>query len=204
MSLLSKVTDPKDGLREYAIAKRKRAAREAGPTASIRAAEHFFSSIPIPPGTIVSGYFPVRDEFDVMPLMGRLSRAAFQCCLPKVQEKNKPLSFREWYPGMNLITGCLDILEPDSDSRVLVPSILIVPLLAFDSEGFRLGYGGGYYDRTINILRKESSDILAVGIAYTEQQVEQVPHNSFDAQLDWVVTERGAMPIKSLREKSSA
>ena len=190
----------KESMREYAIARRSHAIRKAGPAASIRGAEHFLAAIKIFPGTIVSGYFPVGEEFDVMPLLGRRARFGVTCCLPVIINKSNPLIFRTLCPGANLRKNPYSIPEPDSEFDEIIPNILLVPLLAFDSKGFRLGYGGGYYDRTLNMLRTQSHKILAIGMAYTEQQVEHVPHDFHDERLDWVVTERGAMPITEIAE----
>ena len=202
MSNTATIPANKEGLREYALVRRSHALRKAGPAASVRGAEHFLAAIKISPGTIVSGYFPVREEFDVMPLMSRLSRIGIKCCLPVIQRRSNPLIFRLWRPGVKLISNPYRIPEPGPESEEVMPNILLVPLLAFDSEGYRLGYGGGYYDQTLNSLRSKSKNLLAVGMAFMEQQVDHVPHNLMDARLDWVVTERGAMPITFIGEQN--
>lgn len=187
------VWQAKNALREYAGARRRLAHRQSGPGAAVRAADHFLANVPVAPGAIVSGYWPIRDEFDVMPVMRRLSGAGYRCALPFVDKKRHVLIFREWRPGTVMLEGPFRIPEPTEEAAVLTPSLLLVPLLAYDSEGFRLGYGGGYYDGALADLRAADGPVLAVGMAFSEQLVERVPHGTRDQQLDWIVTERGAM-----------
>ena len=187
------VWQAKNALREYAGARRRLAHRQSGPGAGVRAADHFLANVPVAPGAIVSGYWPIRDEFDVMPVMLRLSGAGYRCALPFVDKKRHVLIFREWRPGTVMLEGPFRIPEPTEEAAVLTPSLLLVPLLAYDSEGFRLGYGGGYYDGALAELRAANGPVLAIGMAFSEQLVERVPHGTRDQQLDWIVTERGAM-----------
>ena len=100
--------------------------------------------------------------------------------------------FREWSPGGSLVDGPFRTREPDSSSAEVTPDVLIAPLLAFDSRGYRLGYGGGYYDRTLRLFRQGARHCLAVGFAYSGQQVESLPVTETDERLDWVVTEAWA------------
>ena len=183
----------KNALREYAGARRRLAHRQAGPGAGIRAADHFLANVPVAPGAIVSGYWPIQEEFDVLPLLRRLDAAGYRCSLPYVDKKQHVLIFREWRPGTVMIEGPFRIPEPAETARELTPTILLVPLLAYDAEGFRLGYGGGYYDGALAHLRDAGGAVLAVGMAFSEQLVERVPHGERDEQLEWIVTERGAM-----------
>ncbi len=193
MSGTVEVSVRKQALREYAAARRVAAARAAGPGAGIRAANHFLAAVPVPLGSVVSGYAPVRDEFDVMPLLGRLARAGYGCCLPVVVSK-KAMVFRAWQPGARLMAGPFSIPEPVETAPAVRPTHLLVPLLAYDARGYRLGYGGGYYDRALGDLRA-AGPVIAIGVAYGAQCLEQVPHTDHDQPMDWIVTERGAMPI---------
>jgi 5-formyltetrahydrofolate cyclo-ligase len=190
------VRDAKRALREYALARRRAADRRAGPGAGIRAADHFLSVVPVPRGAVISGYWPIDEEFDVLPLLRRLMRAGHVCSLPVVERKHCPLVFRAWRPGDAVRAGPFGLTEPAADAPVVSPRLLLVPLLAFDSQGFRLGYGGGYYDRSLAALR-DAGRVSAVGMAFSEQQVESVPHTETDQRLDWIVTERGASPIRA-------
>jgi 5-formyltetrahydrofolate cyclo-ligase len=147
-----------------------------------------------PEGGIVSGFAPLPDEFCVWPLLRRLHGEGFRLALPAMQGKGKPLAFRAWTPGDAMDSGVWGIAEPKADKAALEPDILIVPLLAFDRRGWRLGYGGGYYDRTLKELRARKA-IVAVGLAHDEQEVDAVPHLDYDQRLDWVLRPSG--PIKS-------
>ena len=197
------VWQAKNALREYAGARRRLAHRQSGPGAGVRAADHFLANVPVAPGAIVSGYWPIRDEFDVMPVMRRLSGAGYRCALPFVDKKRHVLIFREWRPGTVMLEGPFRIPEPTENAAVLTPSLLLVPLLAYDSEGFRLGYGGGYYDGALADLRAAGGPVRAVGMAFSEQLVERVPHGARDERLDWIVTERGAMLFAGEIQKDS-
>lgn len=143
------------------------------------------------PGTPVAGYWPMRDEVDVRGLLADLVAAGADIALPVIAAPDRPLVFRRWRPGDVLAAGAFRIAEPAADKRTVVPQVVIVPLLAFDGAGYRLGMGRGYYDRTLRALRTGGA-VVAVGVAFAAQEVAEVPHDGFDERLDWVVTERGA------------
>lgn len=151
---------------------------------------------PRAPGTVVSGFASLPDELDCMPLLGRLAGEGSQLALPIVQGKGRPLMFRAWSPGDAMDAGVWDIPQPKVDKAELAPDVLLVPLLAFDKAGWRLGYGGGFYDRTLRGLRT-AKPIVAVGLAYDQQLVDAVPHLDYDEQLDWVLTPAG--PVRCSR-----
>ncbi len=142
---------------------------------------------------IVSGFAPLADEFRLWPLLRRLAGKGVPLALPVIDGKGKPLLFRAWQPGDQTAAGVWGIAEPTPDNPRVEPDILLVPLLAFDCEGWRLGYGGGFYDRTLRGLRARKP-IVAVGIAFDEQRVDAVPHLDYDERLDWVLTPSG--PIR--------
>jgi 5-formyltetrahydrofolate cyclo-ligase len=144
-------------------------------------------------GAIVSGFASLPDEFRIWPLLRRLHGDGRRLALPVMQGKMRPLIFRAWAPGDALDRGVWGIGEPKPDKPVLEPDILLVPLLAFDRQGWRLGYGGGFYDRTLAALRARKS-IGAVGLACDEQLIDAVPHLDYDQRLDWVLTPSG--PIR--------
>ena len=187
------VAGVKNALREYAGARRRLAHRQGGPGAAVRAAGHFLANVPVAPGEIISGYWPIREEFDVMPLLRRLSGAGYRCALPFVDKKLHALIFRDWRPGTTMLEGPFRIPEPTEAAAVLTPTLLLVPLLAYDAQGFRLGYGGGFYDKALAELRAAGGPVLAIGMAFAEQMVEHVPHSETDERMDWIVTEQGAM-----------
>ena len=144
-------------------------------------------------GATVAGFAPLPDEFRLWPLLRRLNGERVPLALPVMQGKGKPLLFRAWQPGEATAAGVWGIAEPTPDKPVVEPEILLVPMLAFDRKGWRLGYGGGFYDRTLRGLRAVKP-IVAVGIGYDEQCVDAVPHLDYDERLDWVLTPSG--PIR--------
>ena len=137
-------------------------------------------------GKVLSGYMPMRSEIDPLPAM-----AAHQgpVGVPVILAKAAPLRFREWSQGCRLVEGAFRALIPEEGAWV-EPEVMIVPLLAWDRRGYRLGYGGGFYDRTLEGLRAKGP-VLAVGFAFAAQEVEAVPIDQFDQRLDAVVTEKG-------------
>lgn len=176
-----------------AAAKRRReAAHAASPDAGARIAANLLRAISLPERAIVSGYCAMGDEADPLPSLLALAAGGHDLCLPVTPKRGLPLSFRLWRPGDALERGVWDIPVPPAAARDVEPSVLLVPLLAFDRAGYRLGYGGGYYDRTLAML-KEKGPVLAIGIAYADQEVESVPREATDQRLDWIVTEDGAI-----------
>ncbi len=137
----------------------------------------------------VSAFHPFESEIDTRVLLGRLAGEGWTTCLPIVLGKGLPLEFRRWLPGEPLVKGVLGIERPPETSPVVEPDILIIPLLAFDRQGFRLGYGGGFYDRTLEKLRVLNK-FFAIGVGYSAQEVSDVPHGSHDQPLDYMMTEK--------------
>ena len=144
----------------------------------------------VKPETIVSGFAAIRDEINPAPLMAWLQAEGFKLALPVMQGREKPLLMRAWSPGDTMAPAQWGIAEPLDDKPEVEPDVVLVPLLAFDARGYRLGYGGGFYDRTLRRLRK-LKPVVAVGIAYDEQRVDAVPAESYDEKLDWVLTPSG-------------
>lgn len=152
------------------------------------------------PGSVVSGFLPYQSEIDVRPLMARLSAAGMVTALPVVAERNAPLVFRVWRPGDQTEPGAWNIPVPLAAASEVVPDVLLVPMLAFDLGGYRLGYGGGFYDRTLEHLRQKGHPV-AVGVAYAAQEVHHVPHAAHDQPLDWMLTEMGARRVDAIGGK---
>ena len=146
---------------------------------------------PIKTPAVVSGFWPIKEEIDIRPLLVELSNEGCQLALPVVQGKGLPLIFRAWRPGDPLEAGVFGTLQPSAKREVMEPDALIVPLLACDEEGWRLGYGGGFYDRTLAGLRAKKT-ITAVGVGFNDQLVPQVPHGPSDQRLDWLLTDKRA------------
>lgn len=136
----------------------------------------------------VAAYWPMRSEADPRAALHALHGQGRVLCLPVVLARNAPLGFRRWTPETQMVPGGFGVLVPAEDIPI-VPRALIVPLLAFDRGGGRLGYGGGFYDRTLAALRAKGP-VLAVGLAFTAQEVETVPRTVDDQRLDIIVTER--------------
>ncbi len=185
----------KQELRLAAKATRKQAAaadRAAGATAAKAVSDLFLAELRPEPGSIVAGYWPMGDEMDPRPLLQSLASLGCSLALPALQGAEKPLLFRAWAPGEPLFPAAFGTEEPDAAQPLRTPLILLVPLLAFDAQGYRLGYGGGFYDRSLAQLRPKG-DTLAVGLAFSAQQVERVPRDGNDQRLDWLVTENGVI-----------
>ncbi len=196
--LKSDINEKKRALRVAASDARKRVhAADRDLHAARAVSAHFLAHIKLASGAVVGGYWPLGDELDVRPLMSALHKQGHVCGLPVVQ-KRQPLTFHRWQPEDRLVSGIFDIQVPDRHTPVVDPDVLLVPLLAFDERGMRIGYGGGYYDRTIPAIRRRKP-LLTVGIAYSVQQVSHVPTDGFDQTLDWIVTEAAARLIERRR-----
>lgn len=147
----------------------------------------------VPAGdVVVAGFWPIGSEIDCRPILDALHDLGYACSLPVVVEPCSPLVFRRWHPDLPLEAGAHGERIPPADAGEVVPDVLIVPGLAFDREGFRLGYGKGYYDRTLAALRAEK-DVIAAGLAYAGQLVSEVPREDEDQRLDWIVTDDGTI-----------
>jgi 5-formyltetrahydrofolate cyclo-ligase len=167
---------------------RRRALWRAGRGAAERAAAN------LPPDVLAgigaaSLYSPMRDELDCGPLVRRLGQAGVRILLPVVVGPAQPLEFREWTKAP-LVPDGAGVLAPPPAAASARPDLVVVPLLAWDARGHRLGYGGGYYDRTLAALRAEGP-VLAVGLAFEGQRMDDLPHEPHDQKLDAILTEIG-------------
>jgi 5-formyltetrahydrofolate cyclo-ligase len=149
----------------------------------------------IPPGAIVSGFMPIKSEINPLPLMQKLAARGARLALPRIIGRGHPLNMRAWAFGAPLGRGQWGIREPQADAPEVDPDILLVPLLAFDRAGYRIGFGAGYYDMTLTALRARKT-VVAVGIAFAAQEVPDVPHTERDARLDLVLTEREVIDLR--------
>lgn len=147
------------------------------------------------PSMIVSGFMPIRSEINPLPLMRRYAEAGAQLALPRIVGGGQPLSMRTWTIGAPLVKGQWGIREPEPGAPEVEPDILFVPLAAFDRRGNRIGYGAGYYDRTIGALRAKKP-VVAIGIAFAAQEVAEVPALPHDERLDLVLTERDVIDCR--------
>lgn len=191
------IEDDKARLRETAKARRKQAVADAGPEGPARFAERVIAvlgDLGIGAGSVGAGYWAMANELDVTPLMERLhGEFGVTCALPVVVGNERPLVFRRWTPGMALEAGGFGTHHPPADAPEVRPDVLFVPMLAFDTQGYRLGWGGGFYDRTLETLRADGRPVIAVGCAYAGQQMDNVAHDAHDQPLDWIATDRGVI-----------
>jgi 5-formyltetrahydrofolate cyclo-ligase len=175
------------------------ARRDALPAVERAAAASTIAARPlpvaVPPGAIVSGFSPLKSEINPVPLMRAFAAAGARLALPVVAGRGKPLVMRAWAFGEPLVSGVWGIREPPPSAPEVLPDILIVPLLAFDRTGHRIGYGAGYYDMTITRLRSVKP-VIAIGLAYAAQEIAEIPATERDARLDFVLTERETIDLR--------
>lgn len=186
------ITEVKARLRTEMKARRQGLSLDEG--AAEAAARHFmFALMASDPGpdAVVAVYWPIGDEIDTRPLIDLLEDAGFRLALPVVAGRGQPLDFRAWTPGEPLVDGHHGVMVPPPTAPLVRPRVLATPLLAFDDACMRLGYGGGYYDRTLARLRADGQGpVTALGFAYHGQHMDHVPQGGDDAHLDGVVTDK--------------
>jgi 5-formyltetrahydrofolate cyclo-ligase len=185
------LVDEKRILRSAMLAWRSALGDEERRAAATGLVEMWRLERPIETPAVVSGFWPMAEELDIRPLMIELHNQGCQLALPVVVAKRQPLVFRAWRPGDPLEAGVFGTLHPSPKREVVEPDALIVPLLACDEEGWRLGYGGGFYDRTLEALRAKKS-ITAIGVGFNAQLMPEVPHGPGDRRLDWLLTDQRA------------
>ena len=186
------VSDPGELAAAKARLRHEMLAQRAGiatPEAAEAVARVVLDGMPPPPGAVVSGYWPMGDELDPRPLLAALASRGHAVALPVTTRRGQPLRFRQWRPGEPLLPVRFGLSEPSPEAPELRPDWLLVPLLAFDRRGQRLGYGAGYYDRTLEVL----PGAVALGFAYAGQEVPRVPTGPGDRPLRAVATERGVI-----------
>ena len=190
----SSSADRKAELRRAALARRD----ALPPTERAQAAETIAARafpLAVAGGVVVSGYMPMKSEINPLPLLRRLAEAGARLALPVVAGPGKPLIMRAWSFGEPLVAGVWGIRQPPAQAPATEPDILIVPLLAFDRAGHRIGYGAGYYDMTIAAAHARGA-VSAVGIAFAAQEVDAVPAGPRDEPLDLVLTEREVIQVR--------
>lgn len=170
----------------------RRQAHAARSDAPPHAARNFLAHVAVAPGAIVSLYHPIGDELDTEPLAAALLETGARIALPVTPRGWGVLTFRAYVPGDALDKGTKGVLQPGPSAEAVRPDIVVAPLLAFTCKGDRLGYGGGYYDRTLADLRKHGP-VLAVGYGFAAQEVDALPSSPQDEKLDLIVTEARAI-----------
>jgi len=203
----SEIDGEKAALRQMLRARRAEAAaldRAHYEAASVALSSSYHRALPFPArGTVISAYVPMKDEISPETLLADFENVGadhfdLTFALPRTPPKEigpkgsgLPLSFHVLTPG-TLVKSAFGVLEPPPEAPVVTPDILLVPLLGFDRQGHRLGYGAGHYDRTLAALRARRP-VLAVGLAWACQEVDRIPTDAFDQPLDWMVTENEAI-----------
>lgn len=180
----------KAALRMERLALRDSMTPEARIEASLRMLDHAGDIIEFEPGQMISGFWPIRSEVDIRPLMARLRERGARLCLPVILDK-KTIVFRELVPGAPVVETGFGTTGPGEDAPVVDPDVMLVPLSAFDKAGHRIGYGAGYYDRAIERLRQKGHMPRLIGIAFDCQEVASVPAQPHDVALDAMLTESG-------------
>lgn len=187
-SAAPELEEEKARLREQAFRQRAQVPQADRPGAAKAAADAFFNAVDLEPGQVVAAYWPIRDEIDSKPLLTRLMDSGQPVCLPVVTGDESALEMRLWEQGQPLYEAGFGTLAPLESAPLAVPNIVIIPLLAFDKTGTRLGYGKGYYDRTLAAMEDKP---LVVGYAFAAQELDFIPRESHDVPLDLLITENG-------------
>lgn len=175
--------DAKAAARKLAFAARK----DAHAAGQGQAAELLADLLAAHRGRVLAGYMAMRTEIDPLAAMAAHDGPV---AVPVIMAKSEPLRFRLWTPGARLVMGAFGALIPE-EGAFAEPEVLIVPLVGFDARGYRLGYGGGFYDRTLAGLRARNPACVAIGFAFAAQELPEVPVDDFDQRLDMIVTEQG-------------
>jgi len=195
MAQSTSIEEAKSELRRQA-----RARRDALPADMRAAAAQAIAARPFPISlarkTIVSCFMPIGNEINPIPLMRNLAALGAQLALPAIAGRGKPLTMRAFAFGQRLVAGTWGIREPDPEAPEVLPDVLLVPLLAFDRTGHRIGYGAGYYDLTIAALRARKA-VTACGLAFAAQEIANVPTTPRDVRLDLVLTEREVIDCRA-------
>lgn len=180
--------EQKAQLRTEALARRQAVPQADRADASRAAAQHFLEGVPLHAGQVVALYWPIRDEIDCKPLLTKLVDSGQPIALPVVLGEDLPLELRLWEEGQPLYPSGFGTLAPAETAPLAEPDIVVIPLLGFDKTGTRLGYGRGYYDRTLAAIGTKP---LLVGYAFADQELDFIPRQSHDLPLDLLVTETG-------------
>jgi len=145
---------------------------------------------------VIAGYYPSNYEVDVLKFLKKAEEKNFKIVLPVIKSSNK-MDFKNWSYKEPLYVSKFGILEPKSSKKKLIPDLIIVPLVAFDKNLNRIGYGKGYYDRCLKKISKLKKKIISIGIAYSFQRSTSIPVNKYDFKLDYIFTERGIISSKN-------
>ena len=184
---MTQLDDMKKALRAV-NAKRRKQAHEAMPDAALKIAQFADDIIAHTKPRMVAAYWPIRTEIDPIILLDALAERGAETCLPATPQEGQPLRFHQWATGDALIEGPYHTKEPYSQAPLAVPDLILAPLLAYDGNFWRLGYGGGFYDRTLAQLEAQGHEVCVIGISFDECEVEAVPTGPYDRQLSGILT----------------
>lgn len=184
-------SSPKPILRQQMLEKRQRLSPYAQSIAADAIARHYADHPILAFAPSFSGYVAMRGEVDMLPTFRLMTRFRKTTALPRMEPRTKLLHFREWREGDVLEQGAFSVREPQAESPAFIPAVVLVPTLAFDARGVRLGYGGGWYDRTMHTLRGHNAAPLFIGVAHAMQEVPELPYEPHDQLLDGILTELG-------------
>ncbi|WP_298819914.1 5-formyltetrahydrofolate cyclo-ligase [uncultured Roseibium sp.] len=187
MAIHSSLAEKKEIVRKQALARRKAMSEIERIEKSLALIDHV-DDLPLPDGAVVSGFWPIRDEIDLRPLMDILRQKGHPLCLPAIAEPH--LQFRRLERGCELVPAGFGTLEPAPSADEMRPDVMLMPLSGFDNAGNRLGYGKGHYDTAIAAIEKESP-LLCIGVAFAVQEVDRVPIEAHDKPLNGILTEVG-------------
>lgn len=193
------IREDKDALRQRAAEARAAIDPATRQSAALAIEELVFNTFDLKQecrGEALCAFWPVAHEIDCRQILSRASGEGIEIGLPVVVRRYEPLIFRRWRPEDELEAGPHNTQHPRPDAPQVTPRVMLVPMLSFTRAGFRLGYGGGYFDQTLEVLRK-NGPILAIGLAFSAQEVEKLPLEPHDQPLDWVVTEKEAIDCRT-------
>jgi 5-formyltetrahydrofolate cyclo-ligase len=188
------VKEQKAEIRKQRLAMRDAIKADIRIEMSLAMADHA-AEIELDPGTIVSGFMPIRSEPDLRPMLWQMRAQGARLCLPVVLD-SQTIIFRELMATTSLIETGFGTVGPGPDAAELDPDLMLIPLSAFDATGHRIGYGGGFYDRAIDRLLRKGLKPRLIGIAFDLQKVEEIPSEPHDMPLDAILTESGLMRFR--------
>lgn len=171
---------------------RRKVLAHTHPDAAVAVLAHLLDYLATAPKSL-AGYWPIGSELDPRPVMERVREMGAEIALPAVIAEAKPLVFRGYRKGDALITEAFATRAPAMDAPQIIPDVVLVPMLAFDERGYRLGYGGGFYDRSMAQLQQQSPNSRFIGLAYAGQKVDETPTGAYDLPLKVIVTEQGVL-----------
>ena len=182
--------DKKKHFRTKQLSKRKKLISSVSKIFDENLFDQLFKKINFASLEVVSSFISINTEINTTEMNNYILKKNKILCLPTILKKDYHLVFRNFINNDDLIEGFMKIKEPPNNSEIVIPELIFVPCLAFDNFGFRLGYGGGYYDRTFSFLKNNKRKFISVGYAFDGQKVTEVPKDKFDIKLDYVITEK--------------